>query len=62
MSLSALLQAVAPLVKGASRAILITGTPALSRPIELYPQVHIFQRLMCWKVFFRLYSNTGVQQ
>lgn len=32
-------QAVAPLVKAAKRAILITGTPALSRPIELYPQV-----------------------
>ena len=34
-----LLQAVAPLVKRASRAVLITGTPAMSRPIELYPQV-----------------------
>ena len=28
-----------PLVQQASRAILITGTPALSRPIELFPQV-----------------------
>ena len=36
---AAVAQAVAPLVKAAARAILITGTPALSRPIELYPQV-----------------------
>ncbi|DBA78642.1 TPA: hypothetical protein ACH3X1_008561 [Trebouxia sp. C0004] len=28
-----------PLVQQASRAILITGTPALSRPIELFPQI-----------------------
>lgn len=27
------------LVQRARRAILMTGTPALSRPIELYPQV-----------------------
>lgn len=28
-----------PVVQRAKRAILITGTPALSRPIELFPQV-----------------------
>lgn len=28
-----------PVVQHASRAILITGTPALSRPIELFPQI-----------------------
>jgi hypothetical protein len=39
--LGLLLQAVAPLVKRASRAVLIIGTPAMSRPIELYPQVPI---------------------
>ena len=31
-----------PVVQHASRAILITGTPALSRPIELFPQVSPF--------------------
>lgn len=39
LNLAPLLQAVAPLVKRASRAVLITGTPAMSRPIELYSQV-----------------------
>ena len=28
-----------PIIKSAKRAILITGTPALSRPMELFPQV-----------------------
>ncbi|DBA88569.1 TPA: hypothetical protein ACH3X2_005037 [Trebouxia sp. C0005] len=32
-------QFIRPLVQQASRAILITGTPALSRPIELFPQI-----------------------
>lgn len=33
-------QFIWPVVQKAKRAILITGTPALSRPIELFPQVH----------------------
>ena len=32
-------QFIWPLVQKAKHAILITGTPALSRPIELFPQV-----------------------
>jgi SWI/SNF-related matrix-associated actin-dependent regulator 1 of chromatin subfamily A len=32
-------QAVVPLLKAAKRAICLTGTPALSRPIELYSQL-----------------------
>lgn len=32
-------QFIWPLVQQAKRAILITGTPALSRPIELFPQI-----------------------
>ncbi len=32
--------AVGEIVKAARRAILCTGTPALSRPVELYAQVH----------------------
>ncbi|XP_065178762.1 SWI/SNF-related matrix-associated actin-dependent regulator of chromatin subfamily A-like protein 1 [Sycon ciliatum] len=32
-------KAVAPVLQRASRAILLSGTPALSRPIELYTQV-----------------------
>ena len=31
--------AVLPLLKSAKRAICLTGTPALSRPIELYAQL-----------------------
>eukprot|EP00042_Codosiga_hollandica_P033071 m.216584 g.216584 ORF g.216584 m.216584 type:complete len:759 (+) comp54103_c0_seq10:278-2554(+) len=34
---------VMPLLKLATRAILITGTPALSRPMELYSQLHSLQ-------------------
>lgn len=31
--------AVQPLLQGAQRAILLSGTPALSRPSELFPQI-----------------------
>lgn len=35
-----------PLLKDAERAIMLSGTPALSRPVELYPQIQaINQRL-----------------
>eukprot|EP00050_Salpingoeca_kvevrii_P021508 m.111733 g.111733 ORF g.111733 m.111733 type:complete len:511 (+) comp9378_c0_seq1:455-1987(+) len=33
-------QTLVPLLQAAKRAILLTGTPALSRPIELYSQLH----------------------
>lgn len=33
-------KAVIPLLKGCRRAILLSGTPALSRPVELYPQLN----------------------
>lgn len=32
-------KAIVPLLQSARRAILLSGTPALSRPIELYPQL-----------------------
>lgn len=32
-------KALIPILKKAERAILLSGTPALSRPIELYPQI-----------------------
>lgn len=32
-------QAAMPLLQGASRTLLLTGTPALNRPRELYPQI-----------------------
>lgn len=32
-----------PIIKAASRAILLSGTPALSRPLELYPQIAAVQ-------------------
>lgn len=32
-----------PLLKAAPRAILLSGTPALSRPVELYPQIQAVQ-------------------
>ncbi|KAI0560478.1 Helicase [Gracilaria domingensis] len=33
-------QAVVPLLKNAKRAVLLSGTPALSRPVELFSQVN----------------------
>ncbi|WAR19042.1 ZRAB3-like protein [Mya arenaria] len=30
---------VVPLIKNANRRVLLSGTPALSRPVELYPQI-----------------------
>ena len=43
-------QAVMPLLKDANRAICLTGTPALSRPIELFTQLEA----LVPKVFARL--------
>ena len=34
-------KALTPIIKSAKRAVLITGTPALSRPMELFPQVRL---------------------
>lgn len=39
-------QTVAPLVKRAKRALLLSGTPALSRPVELYTQVNALVPLL----------------
>ena len=36
---SARYKAAAPLMKAAKRVILLSGTPALSRPSELYTQI-----------------------
>lgn len=36
-------KAAAPLVKAAKFAVLITGTPALNRPIELFSQLHMLR-------------------
>lgn len=33
-------QALTPLIKEAKRALLLSGTPALSRPVELFPQIN----------------------
>ena len=33
-------KAVLPVIKNAKRALLLSGTPALSRPVELFPQVN----------------------
>lgn len=33
-------QALTPLIKKANRALLLSGTPALSRPVELFPQIN----------------------
>lgn len=33
-------QALTPLLKQAKRALLLSGTPALSRPVELFPQIN----------------------
>lgn len=34
-------KAIAPLVKSIPKALLLSGTPALNRPVELYSQVHM---------------------
>lgn len=34
---------IVPILKAAPRAILLSGTPALSRPIELFPQIQAVQ-------------------
>ncbi|VDD79343.1 unnamed protein product [Mesocestoides corti] len=36
-------KAALPILKAAKRVILLTGTPALSRPVELYPQITAVQ-------------------
>ena len=36
-------KSILPLLKQAKRAILLTGTPALNRPEELYTQIHALQ-------------------
>jgi SWI/SNF-related matrix-associated actin-dependent regulator 1 of chromatin subfamily A len=36
---SARTQAAGELLKSARRVIMLSGTPALSRPVELYPQI-----------------------
>eukprot|EP00743_Colponemidia_sp_Colp-15_P012994 GILK01014951.1.p1 GENE.GILK01014951.1~~GILK01014951.1.p1 ORF type:complete len:926 (-),score=132.15 GILK01014951.1:44-2776(-) len=36
-------QVITPLMQSAKRAILLTGTPALSRPVELFSQLHILR-------------------
>lgn len=48
-------KAITPLVKSISRALLLSGTPALNRPIELYAQMHMLYP----KVFpkFRQYAD-----
>ncbi|CDF38923.1 unnamed protein product [Chondrus crispus] len=39
-------QALTPLIKGAKRALLLSGTPALSRPVELFPQINAISPLL----------------
>lgn len=48
-------KAITPLVKSIPRALLLSGTPALNRPIELYAQMHMLYP----KVFpkFRQYAD-----
>lgn len=43
-------QALTPLVASAKRALFLSGTPALNRPIELYTQV------FCWTTISFLFS------
>ncbi len=45
---------ITPLVKGIQRAILLTGTPALNRPVEIFPQAH----MLCSSLFPKYRSFT----
>jgi hypothetical protein len=50
-----------PIVKDSRRAILLSGTPALSRPIELFSQLHLL-RADLWpdrKAFGQRYCRSG---
>ena len=44
-----------PVLKKMKHVILLTGTPALNRPCELYPQAHIIQPQFFkrWKTYTR---------
>ncbi|XP_070546438.1 DNA annealing helicase and endonuclease ZRANB3-like [Ptychodera flava] len=48
-----------PLVQNSKRAILLTGTPALSRPAELFPQVQALKNklLGSWTSYAKRYCN-----
>ncbi|CAH1244620.1 ZRANB3 [Branchiostoma lanceolatum] len=52
-----------PLVKQASRALLLTGTPALARPAELFPQVDALLpgKFGTWTQFSKRYCNAHRQ-
>lgn len=39
-------QALTPLIKNAKRALLLSGTPALSRPVELFPQINAISPIL----------------
>lgn len=39
-------KALTPLIKNARRALLLSGTPALSRPVELFPQINAISPLL----------------
>lgn len=40
-----------PILKAAPRAILLSGTPAMSRPVELYPQIQAVQPTLFPRLF-----------
>ena len=48
-------KALTPLVKSIKRALLLSGTPALNRPCEVYAQMH----MLCPRIFpkFKLYAD-----
>jgi len=48
-----------PVLKKMKHVILLTGTPALNRPCELYPQAHIIQPQFFkrWKTYTERYCN-----
>ncbi|XP_068575523.1 LOW QUALITY PROTEIN: DNA annealing helicase and endonuclease ZRANB3 [Cebidichthys violaceus] len=50
---------LAPLIQGARRAILLTGTPALGRPEELFMQIDALypKRLGTWSDYAKKYCN-----
>lgn len=39
-------KAITPLLKSAKRALLLSGTPALSRPVELFPQINAISPIL----------------
>lgn len=56
-------KAITPIIKQAARAILLSGTPAVSRPTELYPQISAIlpNKFPAYGGFAERYCNSRIR-